>query len=97
MAESEVPLPEDRRDYAPPDESPEGTLMSALWSVEYQREDSDTKELLWINADEPKSMARADFDAARAKAQRLAHALLEHKVGKVVILSCRCIRVDLAL
>ena len=64
--------------------------MSTLWSVEYQRKDDDTKERLWINADEPKSMARADFEAARVNAQRLARALLERKVGKVVILSCRC-------
>jgi hypothetical protein len=65
--------------------------MSTLWSVEYQRKDGDTKERLWISAVEPKSMARADFEAARINAQRLARALLEHKVGKVVILSCRCI------
>ena len=70
--------------------------MSALWSVEYQREDSETKECLWVRADEPKSMARADLKAARVNAQRLARALLEHKVGKVIIRSCRCIRHDLA-
>jgi hypothetical protein len=67
--------------------------MSALWSVEY----SDTKECLWVSVDEPKSMARADLKAARVNAQRLALALQERKVGKVVILSCRCIRRDLAL
>jgi hypothetical protein len=33
--------------------------MSALWSVEYQRKDSDTKECLWVSVDEPKSTARA--------------------------------------
>ena len=71
--------------------------MSALWSVEYRRKDSDTKECLWVSVDEPKSMARADLKAARVNAQRLARALLEHKVGKVVILSCRCISSDLAL
>jgi hypothetical protein len=65
--------------------------VSTLWSVEYRRKDGDTKERLWINAAEPKSMARADFEAARVNTQRLARALLEHKVGKVVILSCRCI------
>ena len=65
--------------------------MSSLWSVEYQRKDGDTKEHLWVSAAEPKSMARADFEAARIDAQRLARALLEHKVGKVVILSCRWI------
>ena len=68
--------------------------MSALWSVEYQRKDSDTKECLWVSVAEPKSMARADLKAARVNAQRLARARLEHKVGKVVILSCRCIRRD---
>ena len=36
------------------------TLMSALWSVEYQRKGSDTKECLWVSVAEPKSMARAD-------------------------------------
>jgi hypothetical protein len=56
--------------------------VSTLWSVEYQRKDDDTKERLWISAAEPKSMARADFEAARVNAQRLARALLEHKVGK---------------
>jgi hypothetical protein len=81
MAESEPPSRDIR----------EGTLMSTLWSVKYQREDGDTKEHLWISAAEPKSMARADFEAARIDAQRLARALLEHKVGKVVILSCRWI------
>ena len=65
--------------------------MSSLWSVEYQRKDGDTKERLLVNAAEPKSMARADFEAACDDAQRLARALLERKVGKVVILSCRCI------
>jgi hypothetical protein len=71
--------------------------LSALWSVEYQRKDSDTKECLWVSVAEPKSMARADLKAARINAQRLARALLERKAGKVVILSCRCIRRDLAL
>ena len=70
--------------------------MSALWSVGYQRKDSDTKECLWVRVAEPKSMARADLKAARVNAQRLARALLEHKVGKVIIRSCRCIRHDLA-
>jgi hypothetical protein len=46
---------------------------------------------------EPKSMARPDLKAARINAQRLARARLEHKVGKVVILSCRRIHCDLAL
>ena len=64
--------------------------MPTLWSVEYQRKDGDTKERLWISAAQPKSMARADFEDARINAQRLARALLERKVGKVVILSCRC-------
>ena len=71
--------------------------MSALWSVEYQRRDSDTKECLWVTVAEPKSIARADLKAARVNAQRLARALLERKVGKVVILSCRCISRDLFL
>jgi hypothetical protein len=83
--------------HAPPDESPKGTLLSALWSVEYQREDSDAKECLWVSVAEPNSMSRADPEAARVNAQRLARGLLERKVGKVVILSCRCIRRDLAL
>jgi hypothetical protein len=65
--------------------------VAALWSVEYQRKDSDTKECLWVSVAEPKSMARADLKAARVNAQRLARARLEHRVGKVVILSCRCI------
>jgi hypothetical protein len=64
--------------------------MSALWSVEYQRKDGDTKECLWVSVAEPKSMTRADLKAARVNAQRLARGRLEHKVGKV-ILSCRCI------
>jgi len=42
-------------------------------------------------------MARADLKAARVNAQRRARAGLEHKVGKVVILSSRCISRDLAL
>ena len=42
-------------------------------------------------------MARAGLKAARVNAHRLARALLEHKLGKVVILSCRCIRRHLAL
>ena len=71
--------------------------MSTLWSVEYQRKDNDTKECLWVSVDEPMSMARADLKAVRVNAQRLARARLEHKVGKVVILSCRCIRRDLFL
>jgi hypothetical protein len=71
--------------------------MSALWSVEYQRKDSDTKECLSVSVPDPKSMARADLKVARVNAQRLARARLEHKVGKVVILSCRCIHCDLAL
>ena len=71
--------------------------MSALWSVEYQRKGSDTKGFVWVTVAEPKSMAHADLEAARVNAQRLALALLERKVGKVVILSCRCIRRDLAL
>ena len=68
--------------------------MSALWSVEYRRKDSDTKECLWVSVAEPKSMLRADLEA---NAQRVARALLERKVGKVVIVSCRCVRRDLAL
>ena len=71
--------------------------MSCLWSVEYQRKDSDTKECLWVSVDEPMSLTRADLKAARVNVQRLARARLEHKVGKVVILSCRCVRRDLAL
>jgi hypothetical protein len=71
--------------------------VSALWFVEYQRKDSDTKESLWVSVAEPKSMARADLKAARVNAQRLARARLEHEVGKVVIVSCRCVRRDLAL
>jgi hypothetical protein len=67
--------------------------MSALWSVEYQRKDSDTIECLWFSGAEPKSMARADLKAARVNAQRLARARLEHEIGKVVILSCRCIEI----
>jgi hypothetical protein len=70
--------------------------LSSLWSVEYRRKDSDTKGCVWVSVDEPMSMARADLKAARVNAQRLAHALLERKVGKVVILSCRCIRGVLA-
>jgi hypothetical protein len=71
--------------------------MSALWSIEYQRKDGDTKECLFVSVAEPKSMARADLKAARVNAQRLARARLQHKIGKVVILSCRCVRRDLAL
>jgi hypothetical protein len=71
--------------------------LSSLWSVEYQRKDSDTKGCVWVSVDEPMSIARADLKAARVNAQRLARALLERKVGKVVILSCRCVRRDLAL
>ena len=71
--------------------------MPALWSVEYRRKDSDTKGCLWVSVAEPKSMARADLEAARVNAHRLARALLERKVGKVVIVSCRCVRRDLAL
>jgi hypothetical protein len=67
--------------------------MSALWSIEYQRKDGDTKECLFVSVAEPKSMARADLKAARVNAQRLARARLEHRVGKVVILSCRCIEI----
>src|SRR5271166_4659247 len=48
----------------------------------------------WVSVAEPNSMSRADLEV---NAQRLARALLERKVGKVVILSCRCIRRDLAL
>ena len=71
--------------------------MSSMWFVEYQRKDSDTKASLWVSVDEPMSMARADLKAARVNVQRLARARLEHKVGKVVILSCRWVRRDLAL
>jgi hypothetical protein len=67
--------------------------MSALWSVEYRRKDSDTIECLWVSVAAPKSLARADLKAARVNAQRLARARLEHKVGKVVILSCRCVEI----
>ena len=95
MAESEAPLPGHRSDQ--PNESLEGTPLSALWSVEYQREDSDTKECLWVSVAQPKSMLRVDLHAARVNAQRVARALLERKVGKVVIPSCHCIRGDLAL
>ena len=42
-------------------------------------------------------MERADLKAARVNVQRLARARLEHTVGKVVILSCRCVSRDLAL
>ena len=68
-----------------------------MWFVEYQRKDSDTKASLWVSIAEPMSMARADLKAARVNVQRLARARLEHTVGKVVILSCRCVRHDLAL
>ena len=71
--------------------------MSSLWSVEYQRKDSDAKASLLVSVDEPMSMARADLKAARVNVQRLARARLEHTVGKVLILSCRCVRRDLAL
>ena len=71
--------------------------MSSLWSVEYQRKESDTKECLWVSVAEPISMARGDLKAARVNVRRLARARLEHKVGEVVILSCRCIRRDLFL
>ena len=71
--------------------------MSSVWSVEYQRKDSDTKECFWVSVAEPMSMARADLKAARVNVQRLARARLEHEVGKVVILSCRCICRDLFL
>ena len=40
----------------------------------------------WVSVAEPNSMSRADLEV---NAQRLARALLERKVGKVVILSCR--------
>jgi hypothetical protein len=46
--------------------------MSCLWSVEYQRKDSDTKECLWVSVDEPMSMARADLKAARVNVRILA-------------------------
>jgi hypothetical protein len=42
--------------------------VSSLWSVEYQRKDSDTKESLWVSVAEPKSMARADLKAERVNA-----------------------------
>ena len=71
--------------------------MSSMWFVEYQRKDSDTKASLWVSVAEPVSMARADLKAARVNAQRLARARLEHEVGKVAIVSCRCVSRDLAL
>jgi hypothetical protein len=63
--------------------------MSSLWSVEYQRKDSDTKEWLWVSVADPKSMTRDDLEAARVNAQRLGSPAAPGRQSRHPLLSLR--------